>query len=64
MIKDIEASVEGVKSVETALSGENLYPEANGAMSDILEDGELEEEPESSGVVSSGNLIDDTKVCG
>ena len=64
MIKDVEAGSKEADTNGTSIT-QNAQPlKTDGAMSDELEDGELEEEAENEEVATDGDSIQKSQVCG
>lgn len=64
MIKDVEAGSEEADTNGTNITQSALPQQTDGAMSEELEDGELEEEAENEEVVTNGDSTQKDYVCG
>ena len=64
MIKDVEAGSEEADTNGTNIMQSALPQQTDGAMSEELEDGELEEEAENEEVVTNGDSTQKDYVCG
>ena len=64
MIKDVEAGSKEADTNGTNITQNALPLKTDGAMSEELEDGELEEDAESREVVTNGDSTQKSYVCG
>ena len=63
MIKDVEAGSKEVDMNETSITQSAIPLKTDGAMSEELEDGELEEGVENGEVVTNGDSTQKSYVC-
>ena len=63
MIKDVEAGSKEADANEASITQSAPPLQMDGAMSEELEDGELEEEAENEEVVTNGDSLETTHVC-